>query len=178
MRKILFITLLVTIGLTIEATGADWKLYFESKEVLPPLSAYPEFARIFFDESRFQAGSRTPYYCDMSSIVRSGNIVRAWIKVVMIPKKYNSSQILIHPMMDRIAGQGEKSIKTFISASTTEEILYYYEINCVERSYRKLNMRELDRDGNTVWGTVKLDSELKFIEPDSEMEKLYIFLCR
>lgn len=177
-RGIVIIVLLAELFIPGLIQGADWRLYCEEKDPLSPLSEYPEFSRHLIDESRFQAGSRTPYYCDMSSVVRIGSVVRAWTKTIMIPKKYDSLQLFSHPFFDRASSLGETAMRLFMSTFATEEILFCNEINCAERSYRKLNVRELDRRGYVVIGSMKPDLELKFIEPDSKMEKLYNLLCK
>jgi len=158
------------------ALGADWKLYYEGGKPLAPLSAFP--LPFLFDEVRFKEGSLTPYYYDLTSVVRIGGVVRAWTKMIMIPKKFDSLQLSSSPMWDKALSQGETSMRLFMSTWATEEIHFYYEINCAERSYRKLAVRELDRSGYVVVGSFKPDLELKFIAPDSDMEKLHIFLCK
>jgi hypothetical protein len=170
------IVIFAIVWLPFLASAADWKLYYEEKDPLPPLSAYP--IPSLFDEVRFREGSRTPHYYDLASVVRIGGVVRTWTKMMEIPKKFNQLDLLSSLMRDKVVSQGETAMKLFMSTFATEETHFYYEINCAERSYRRLDAREFDRSGYVVLGIMKPILEIKFIEPDSEMEKLYNFLCR
>jgi len=133
----LILTAMVLMLLSSVGYGADWKYYYTN------------------------LNSTNSFY-DVQSIIREGNTIRVWGKL-MLSEKDRVDYIKDHPKIHSI----EK----------TNYTIGRWEVDCLKYKFRVLSSNWYGSDGNTIYSVGSPNSQFLKVVPSSTIAKLVEIIC-